>query len=73
MWISPVEETATVGSTDPMELVTWLQARGYAYGRAFVFDHTVLLTLAAGSAFAVLRTDRRSPCSAPIGAGWSRS
>jgi arabinofuranosyltransferase len=36
-----------------------ITARGYAYGRAFVFDHTILLTLAAASAIGIVRTDRR--------------
>ena len=36
-----------------------LHARGFAYGRAFVFDHAVLLTLAAAAAVRTLRTDRR--------------
>ncbi len=36
-----------------------IRARGYAYGRAFVFDHTILLTLAVASALGVLRSDRR--------------
>ena len=36
-----------------------LNARGFAYGRAFVFDHAVLLVLAGGSALAILRSDLR--------------
>lgn len=37
-----------------------LRARGYAYARAFVLDHAILLTLATASAIAILRTDRRA-------------